>query len=209
MQSTQEIVELILDSNRNALLTLDLKVGVICSDNPCQLTHHQVSILTLGVGTGALVAGLFGMNVRACLLTFLDVSKHLFTLVDEPLGNTSLRILCSLCGSHGSCNLRGMDWTPKVSKDNDVSPARYNSSSSLTGYPKFERSAFPRTCLRDQHPSHIFLYHSANATRMGGLSVLGISDRSLTSQVVSSSICRGRRDAVRTVQRPLPTPTLP
>lgn len=53
VQSTQEIVELILDSNRNALLTLDLKV----------------SILTLGVGTGALVAGLFGMNLTSHLET--------------------------------------------------------------------------------------------------------------------------------------------
>ncbi|TEB29971.1 cora-domain-containing protein [Coprinellus micaceus] len=53
VQSTQEIVELILDSNRNALLTLDLKV----------------SILTLGIGTGALVAGLFGMNLTSHLET--------------------------------------------------------------------------------------------------------------------------------------------
>ncbi|KAF8755387.1 transporter [Rhizoctonia solani] len=47
VQSTLEIVELILDSNRNALLALDLKV----------------SIGTFGIGAGALVAGLFGMNV--------------------------------------------------------------------------------------------------------------------------------------------------
>ncbi|TFK28513.1 magnesium transporter [Coprinopsis marcescibilis] len=51
VQSTQEIVELILDSNRNALLTLDLKV----------------SIATLGIGTGALIAGLFGMNLKSQL----------------------------------------------------------------------------------------------------------------------------------------------
>ncbi|KAL6301437.1 hypothetical protein BKA93DRAFT_797437 [Sparassis latifolia] len=51
VQSTQEIVELLLDSNRNALLTLDLKV----------------SILTMGVGIGTLVAGLFGMNLRSHL----------------------------------------------------------------------------------------------------------------------------------------------
>ncbi|KAJ7863838.1 cora-domain-containing protein [Mycena olivaceomarginata] len=47
VQSTQEIVELILDSNRNSLLALDLKV----------------SIITMGIGSGAMVAGLFGMNV--------------------------------------------------------------------------------------------------------------------------------------------------
>ncbi|KAF7761411.1 hypothetical protein Agabi119p4_9403 [Agaricus bisporus var. burnettii] len=51
VQSTQEIVELILDSNRNALLALDLKV----------------SIATMGLGTGALVAGVFGMNLTSHL----------------------------------------------------------------------------------------------------------------------------------------------
>jgi len=54
MQSTQEIAELMLDSGRNALLALDIKV----------------SIATLGVGTGALVAGFFGMNVRLPVDTY-------------------------------------------------------------------------------------------------------------------------------------------
>jgi len=53
VQSTQEIVELILDSNRNSLLALDLKV----------------SIGTMGIGTGALVAGMFGMNLTSHLET--------------------------------------------------------------------------------------------------------------------------------------------
>lgn len=51
VSSTQEIVELILDSNRNALLALDLKV----------------SIATLGIGAGTLFAGLFGMNLQSHL----------------------------------------------------------------------------------------------------------------------------------------------
>ncbi|KIJ23673.1 hypothetical protein M422DRAFT_275702, partial [Sphaerobolus stellatus SS14] len=51
VQSTQEIVELILDANRNALLALDLKV----------------SIGTMGIGIGALAAGLFGMNLTSHL----------------------------------------------------------------------------------------------------------------------------------------------
>jgi len=51
IQSTQEIVELILDSNRNALLTLDLKI----------------SIITMGLGVGTLLAGLFGMNLTSHL----------------------------------------------------------------------------------------------------------------------------------------------
>jgi magnesium transporter len=66
VQSTQEIVELVLDSNRNALLALDLKVGISDSNLNIypMLTYSQVSIGTMGIGTGALVAGLFGMNVR-------------------------------------------------------------------------------------------------------------------------------------------------
>ncbi|ORX33428.1 hypothetical protein BD324DRAFT_639740 [Kockovaella imperatae] len=51
MQSTQEIAELMLDSGRNALLALDVKL----------------SIATLGIGTGALVAGIFGMNLHSQL----------------------------------------------------------------------------------------------------------------------------------------------
>jgi magnesium transporter len=47
VQSTQEIVEHVLDASRNALLALDVKI----------------SIGTLGLGFGAMVAGLFGMNV--------------------------------------------------------------------------------------------------------------------------------------------------
>ncbi|OCF55812.1 magnesium transporter [Kwoniella mangroviensis CBS 10435] len=51
MNSTQEIAELMLDSGRNALLALDVKI----------------SIATLGIGTGALIAGLFGMNLTSSL----------------------------------------------------------------------------------------------------------------------------------------------
>lgn len=49
VQSTQEIVELILDSNRNQLLALDLKI----------------SILTMGIGVGTLIVGFFGMNLKS------------------------------------------------------------------------------------------------------------------------------------------------
>lgn len=45
VRHTEDIIELILDANRNSLLGLDLKV----------------SICTLGLTSGALVAGLFGM----------------------------------------------------------------------------------------------------------------------------------------------------
>ena len=45
MKQTEDIIELILDANRNSLLGLDLRV----------------SIATLGLTSGALIAGLFGM----------------------------------------------------------------------------------------------------------------------------------------------------
>ncbi|KZV85432.1 Mg2+ transporter protein [Exidia glandulosa HHB12029] len=56
--ATQEIVDLILDSNRNSLLTLDLRV----------------SIMTMGIGSGTLIAGLFGMN----LLSHMEQEPYAF-----------------------------------------------------------------------------------------------------------------------------------
>lgn len=52
VRHTEDIIELILDSNRNSLLGLDLRV----------------SIATLGLTAGALVAGLFGMVRLLALL---------------------------------------------------------------------------------------------------------------------------------------------
>ena len=49
MTNTQEVVELILDTNRNRLLALDLKT----------------SMATLGISAGTLWAGLFGMNLTS------------------------------------------------------------------------------------------------------------------------------------------------
>lgn len=49
MTNTQEVVELILDNNRNKLLALDLKT----------------SIATMGISAGTLWAGLFGMNLKS------------------------------------------------------------------------------------------------------------------------------------------------
>jgi len=65
MQSTQEIAELMLDSGRNALLALDIKV----------------SIATLGVGTGALVAGFFGMNVCPIQYRLLTITPYYHPLI--------------------------------------------------------------------------------------------------------------------------------
>ncbi|KAI8456811.1 hypothetical protein BY996DRAFT_4579143, partial [Phakopsora pachyrhizi] len=61
IKSTEEIIELILDSNRNKLLALDLKV----------------SMTTMGISSGALIAGLFGMNLR----TNLEQQEYAFFIV--------------------------------------------------------------------------------------------------------------------------------
>ncbi|GAA5973190.1 hypothetical protein JCM11641_006313 [Rhodosporidiobolus odoratus] len=60
VRHTEDIIELILDSNRNSLLGLDLKV----------------SIATLGLTAGALLAALFGM-----LTTYLETTPWAFPFV--------------------------------------------------------------------------------------------------------------------------------
>ncbi|KAF8156851.1 magnesium transporter [Crassisporium funariophilum] len=84
VQSTQEIVELILDSNRNALLALDLKV----------------SIATLGVGSGALVAGLFGMN----LLSHMETHAYAFYAMTGLA--TSLAVVVAWAGLRKLARIR-------------------------------------------------------------------------------------------------------
>lgn len=106
VQSTQEIVELILDSNRNALLALDLKV----------------SIGTMGIGMGALIAGLFGMNltshIEATPYAFVAMSV-LSTAVAVLVSWTGLRRLAkiqkvglSASSGHKGHNRRHRPWLP-------------------------------------------------------------------------------------------------
>lgn len=84
VQSTQEIVELILDANRNALLALDLKV----------------SIATLGVGTGALIAGLFGMNLTS------HIEHHDYAFYAMTGVSTSLAIIVAWAGFRTLARIR-------------------------------------------------------------------------------------------------------
>ncbi|KAI9675258.1 MAG: magnesium ion transporter [Caeruleum heppii] len=58
IRNTEEIVKAILDANRNALMLLDLKF----------------SIGTLGIGSGAFIAALYGMNLK----NFLEESDYGF-----------------------------------------------------------------------------------------------------------------------------------
>jgi len=84
VQSTQEIVELILDSNRNALLALDL----------------QVSIATLGVGSGALIAGLFGMNLTS------HMEEHTYAFYGMSAASAALAFLVAWMGLRKLAKLR-------------------------------------------------------------------------------------------------------
>jgi len=101
VQSTQEIVELILDSNRNALLALDLKV----------------SIATMGIGMGALIAGLFGMNLTSHMeeLPFafagMSVASAFIALL---VAWTGLRRLAKIqkVGLSASSNRKVKGWLP-------------------------------------------------------------------------------------------------
>jgi magnesium transporter len=72
IHQTQEIIELILDSSRNSLLSLDLKV----------------SIGTMGLGGGALIASLFGMN----LTTGLEHHPHAFSVATVSCGIVAIAI---------------------------------------------------------------------------------------------------------------------
>jgi hypothetical protein len=58
----------------------------------------QVSIATLGIGAGALLAGLFGMNVSHGNTLHLVYVLNAFSLVDKPHGGTSFRLLWHVGG---------------------------------------------------------------------------------------------------------------
>ncbi|KAJ7636878.1 Mg2+ transporter protein cora-like protein [Roridomyces roridus] len=96
VQSTQEIVELILDSNRNALLALDLKI----------------SIYTMGIGSGGLVAGLFGMN----LLNHAETHAYAFYGVAA--------FATALAGGVAASALRRLAKIRKVGLSNNSGPGR-------------------------------------------------------------------------------------
>ncbi|KAH8915040.1 Mg2+ transporter protein cora-like protein [Atractiella rhizophila] len=76
VKSTEEIVDLILDSNRNQLLSLDLKV----------------SIGTMGIGSGALVASMFGMNLKS------GFENHEFAFYLASTGAVALSVLMAAYG---------------------------------------------------------------------------------------------------------------
>ncbi|SCV70366.1 BQ2448_1760 [Microbotryum intermedium] len=90
VRSTEDIIELILDSNRNSLLGLDLRV----------------SIATLGLTSGALVAGLFGMNLQSRL------EEHAYAFPIVTLGAMILAVGVTYLGLKTLRRMRrvGLGW---------------------------------------------------------------------------------------------------
>ncbi|KAL8721300.1 MAG: hypothetical protein Q9181_007743 [Wetmoreana brouardii] len=93
IRNTEEIVKAILDANRNSLMLLDLKF----------------SIGTLGIGSGAFVASLYGMNLKNFIeesnLGFIGVStfSFVFAAIVCSYGLSKLRKVqrVSMWGEHG------------------------------------------------------------------------------------------------------------
>ncbi|KAI6249054.1 Mitochondrial inner membrane magnesium transporter [Erysiphe necator] len=99
IRNTEEIVKAILDANRNSLMLLDLKF----------------SIGTLGIGSGAFIAALFGMNLKNYLedsnLGFLGVTGWtlIFSGIICTYGLSKLRGVQRLT-MWGEGGRRGRSW---------------------------------------------------------------------------------------------------
>ncbi|KAF7870407.1 hypothetical protein EAF04_004152 [Stromatinia cepivora] len=104
IRNTEEIVKAILDANRNSLMLLELKI----------------SIGTLGMGSGAFIAALYGMNLKNHIeesdLGFLGVSGWcgIFAAVVWFYGISKLKKVqrVSMWGESG---MRGRNW--RVAED--------------------------------------------------------------------------------------------
>ncbi|KAL8976285.1 MAG: hypothetical protein Q9205_007675, partial [Flavoplaca limonia] len=109
IRNTEEIVKAILDANRNSLMLLDLKF----------------SIGTLGIGSGAFIASLYGMNLKNFLeesnFGFIGVSawSFVFAAIVCSYGLGKLRKVqrVSMWGEHGGNNRgswRDVDFAPPL-----------------------------------------------------------------------------------------------
>ncbi|KIY63599.1 cora-domain-containing protein [Cylindrobasidium torrendii FP15055 ss-10] len=104
VESTQEIVELILDANRNALLGLDL----------------QVSIATFGVGTGAFIASLLGMNLTN------HFEEHVWAFYGMTGISTTIVIIMSFMGLRKLAKMRRVGLSSTfVNRNGNGKPKRW------------------------------------------------------------------------------------
>ncbi|WFC97049.1 Inner membrane magnesium transporter MRS2 [Malassezia brasiliensis] len=84
VNNTQEIAELMLDSNRNRILSLELRIGIV----------------TLGFTMATFIAGLFGMNLTSGLET------HPYAFYVTVGVSTALALIVSLNGIHQLTKMR-------------------------------------------------------------------------------------------------------
>ncbi|KAI9838796.1 MAG: magnesium ion transporter [Sclerophora amabilis] len=119
IRNTEEIIKAILDANRNSLMLLDLKF----------------SIGTLGIGSGAFIAALYGMNLKNFLedseLGFFGVSAWSFVFAGFvcAYGLTKLRKVQRVSmwgGHHGRAARRGSSWRSLESGANAAPGAANN-----------------------------------------------------------------------------------
>ncbi|GAC98214.1 inner membrane magnesium transporter MRS2 [Pseudozyma hubeiensis SY62] len=113
--NTQEVVELILDNNRNKLLALDLKT----------------SIATMGISAGTLWAGLFGMNLKSHMeeLDWAFAVGRLATVsVPNPtfrhMENRSSSRLRRGCHTASTLSLQNLSSTHRRTPTRAVNPCR-------------------------------------------------------------------------------------
>ncbi|KAI3614612.1 hypothetical protein CBS9595_003883 [Malassezia furfur] len=84
VNNTQEIAELMLDSNRNRILSMELRIGIV----------------TLGFTMATFIAGLFGMN----LVSGLETHPYAFYVTVGV--STALALIVSLNGIHQLAKMR-------------------------------------------------------------------------------------------------------
>ncbi|KAL9609336.1 MAG: hypothetical protein Q9167_005881 [Letrouitia subvulpina] len=152
IRNTEEIVKAILDANRNSLMLLDLKF----------------SIGTLGIGSGAFVASLYGMNLKNFVeesnMGFVGVStwSFVFAFVVCYFGLRKLRQVqrVSMWGEHGrNCrgNWRDIDIAPplpgesRVDKIKRLKETKQNASRGRNGL-GYERTDALSSALKEKRP---------------------------------------------------------
>ncbi|KAL8699362.1 MAG: hypothetical protein Q9224_001446 [Gallowayella concinna] len=145
IRNTEEIVKAILDANRNSLMLLDLKF----------------SIGTLGIGSGAFIASLYGMNLKNFIeesdFGFIGVSgsSFVFAAIVCGYGLSKLRKVqrVSMWGEHGPnsrASWRESDWAPPLPGESRTDRLRRIQESRADMTKRRHSLALERTDIREK-----------------------------------------------------------
>lgn len=110
VNNTQEIAELILDSNRNRILSLELRIGIV----------------TLGFTMATFIAGLFGMNLVSGL------EEHPYAFYIATAATCVLALIVSLNGVHQLSKMRRVGLSYRVTNGTAVDPTAKPETADLT-----------------------------------------------------------------------------